>query len=175
MLYHMKCMCEVRQDTFWKSACTSRTLPSLSESVVGDYQDRVRFQLLAQQHASLPRTSCASMDIQTVHVHAASSLRLGSRRHEIAIRALFAWGSSNFLSNASLQFSPGWSRNCHIETNASMGSSASTTSAPSIPDLLALDTLAEVRTWVDVPDNLAVTMAALRGEWVLALGHYLAL
>ena len=47
-----------------------------------------------------------------------------------------------------------------------MGSSASTTSAPSIPDLLALDTLAEVRTWVDVPDNLAVTMAALRGECV---------
>jgi hypothetical protein len=56
-----------------------------------------------------------------------------------------------------------------------MGSSASTTSAPSIPDLLALDTLAEVRAWVDVPDNLAVTMAALRGEWLLALGHYLAL
>jgi hypothetical protein len=52
-----------------------------------------------------------------------------------------------------------------------MGSSASTTSAPSIPDLLALDTLADVRTWVDAPDNLAVTMAALRGERLLALGH----
>ena len=52
-----------------------------------------------------------------------------------------------------------------------MGSSASSASAPSIPDLLALGTLADVRTWVDVPDNLAVTMAALRGEWLLALGH----